>query len=152
MPRISACAAIPAGWTAGSQTRLRRRLPCWRALNRKAAMKTAMAITKIAAVIMRLPNSIHRWISGSPLAPEATRLLAVHLGQSVQPSPDWLSRTAAPGGMMARDATTPASAIRRMATAEGLGRAPDACPARPLSDARHGARPVPAWTGPDTLG
>src|SRR5258708_23975212 len=107
-------------------------------------MKTAMAITKSAGVILRLPNPIHRWISGSPLAPEATRLFAVHLGQSVQPSPDWLSRTAAPVGMMARDATTPARAILRMATGEGLSRTPAACLARPLSDARPCARAVPA--------
>ncbi len=91
---------------------------------------------------MRLPNSIHRWISGSPLAPEATRLLAVHVGQSVQPSPDWLRRTAAPVGMMATDATTPASAILRIATGEGLSSTPAVCLARPPSDARQGARAV----------
>src|SRR6266581_3728014 len=114
-----------------------------------------MAITKITAVTMRLPNSIHRWISGSPLAPEATRLAAVHFGQSVQPRPDWLSRTAAPVGMMASEASTPANAIRRIANGEGQSSGPAHCLARPAqdrdapgSDARSGAEAGCADTGP----
>ena len=90
-------------------------------------MKTAIAITKITAVTSRLPNSTHWWISGSPCSPEATRLLAVHFGQSVQPSPDWLSRTAAPVGMMAREASTPANAILRMASGVGRSSTPAHC-------------------------
>ena len=70
-------------------------------------------------VTNRFPNSTQRWMRGSPVAPLATRLCAVHWGQSGQPSPDWLSRTAAPVRMMNTDASTPASAYRRIAAGEG---------------------------------
>jgi hypothetical protein len=46
-------------------------------------------------------------------------LVAVHLGQSGQPSPDELSRTPAPVITIPADATTPASAIRRIETGDG---------------------------------
>src|SRR5262249_38215704 len=111
-----------------SQTRSRRRLPP--GLNRQAAMNTPMAITKIIVVMRRLPNSTHRWISGLPLAPEATRLAAVHFGPSLQPSPAPLSPTAAPVGMIASDATTPASATLRIASGDGASSGPAHCLAR----------------------
>ncbi len=69
----------------------------------------------------------------------ATRLLRVHCGQSGQPSPESLSRTAAPVAMMTAVETTPASAIRRMAT--GLG-AQTASTAR-----RSAAESVPRGAG-----
>jgi len=53
------------------------------------------------------------------VVPLATMLVAVHLGQSGQPSPDALSRTPAPVTTMAADATTPASASRRIAAGDG---------------------------------
>ena len=59
-------------------------------------------------------------------------LAAVHLGQSVQPSPDWLSRTAAPVGMIASDATTPASATLRIASGDGASSGPAHCLARSI--------------------
>src|SRR5215472_15137508 len=135
-----ACAAIPAGCADASQTRSRRRCPPGR--NRQAAMNTTRATTKITVVTRRLPNSTHRWISGSPVAPDATRLAAVHLGQSVQPSPDWVSLTAAPVGMIASEATTPASASLRIARGDGLSTAADSCLTR--SDQN---RDVPRLTG-----
>jgi len=49
----------------------------------------------------------------------ATMSEALHLGQSGQPSPDELSRTAAPVDMIAVSAMTPASAIRRIDVAVG---------------------------------
>src|SRR5262249_37633391 len=49
----------------------------------------------------------------------ATRLPRVHWGQSGQPSPDLLSRTAAPVTMMTVEEITPASAIRRIETGVG---------------------------------
>jgi hypothetical protein len=56
---------------------------------------------------------------GSPRVGAATRLLRVHCGQSGQPSPDLLSRTAAPVMMMTALEITPASAILRMETGVG---------------------------------
>jgi hypothetical protein len=44
---------------------------------------------------------------------------ALHRGQSGQPRPDELSRTAAPVDMIAVSAMTPASAIRRIDVAVG---------------------------------
>ena len=122
IPPRAAWARIPAGCAEASQTRsLRRPLPSGR--YRQAAMNTATATTKIATVTSRLPNSIQRWMSGSPVAPLATMLVAVHLGQSGQPSPDSLSRTPAPVMMMAADATTPASASRRIEVGDGASTA-----------------------------
>ena len=56
---------------------------------------------------------------GSPRVCAATRLPRVHCGQSGQPSPDLLSRTAAPVTMMTAAEITPASAILRMETGVG---------------------------------
>src|SRR2546429_6652561 len=74
---------------------------------------------------------------GSPRVGAATRLLWVHCGQSGQPSPDLLSRTAAPVTMMTVEEITPASAILRMEagvgsqTAAAQRRATDAPPPPP---------------------
>ncbi len=89
------------------------------------------AITKIATVTSLLPNSIQRWISVSPVAPAAAMLFDVQDGQSGQPRPDWLSRTAAPVAMIPAEASTPARAIRRMAAGEGASRTPAQRRARP---------------------
>ncbi len=51
----------------------RRRPPGGR--NRQAAMKTPMATTKMATVTSRLPNSIQRWMSESPVAPDGGQAL-----------------------------------------------------------------------------
>ena len=119
MPPSTAWTTIAPGWAAASQTRSARRPAARPSRNRQAATLTSTEITKMATVTSRLPNSIHRWISESPVSPPATRLRAVHSGQSGHPSPDWLSRTAAPVSTMAADAATPASAIRRMTAGEG---------------------------------
>ncbi len=78
----------------------------------------------MATVTSRLPNSTQRWISGSPDAPPATRLREVQSGQVVQPSPDWLRRTAAPVSTMAAEASSPASAIRRITAGDGHSSSP----------------------------
>src|SRR5262249_38844989 len=93
--------------------------PGRRGRNRTAAITTATATTVTATVTIRLPNSIQVWNMGSPGVGAATRLLRVHRGQSGQPSPDLLSRTAAPVTMMTTEEITPASAIRRMETGVG---------------------------------
>ena len=67
----------------------------------------------------RLPNSIHVLNSVCPAFLLATMSAALHRGQSGQPSPDELSRTAAPVDMIAVSAMTPASAIRRIDCAVG---------------------------------
>src|SRR5215831_8326428 len=69
-------------------------------------------------------------MSGSPVAPDATMLVAVHLGQSGQPRPDWLSRTPAPVMMIPAEATTPASAIRRIEAGDGASTACANCQAQ----------------------
>jgi len=65
-------------------------------------------------VSSRLPNSIQVLAVVWPAVCVATRLRAVHAGQSGQPSPDWLSRTAPPVTMIPAFATTLASARPRM--------------------------------------
>ena len=87
--------------------------------NRHAVISTSTATTISTPVSIRLVNSIQVWIIGSPRVRAATRLLAVQLGQSGQPSPDALSRTAAPVMMSPALATTPASAMRRIAVTVG---------------------------------
>jgi len=67
-----------------------------------------------------LPNSIHVFTMVWPGVRVAVRLCTVHFGQSGQPSPDSLRRTAAPVTMIPELATTPARARRRKAA--GLGR------------------------------
>src|SRR5581483_10472171 len=60
-----------------------------------------------------------------PAVLAATRLLAVQSGQSGQPSPDLLSRTASPVDMMITLATTAASASRRSDTGVGRSTGPE---------------------------
>ena len=117
MPPSTAWARMPAGWTAASQTRSRRLRPPGR--NRHAATNTTTAISVMATVTMRLPNSIQVWNMGSPAECAATRLPRVHCGQSGQPRPDSLSRTAAPVAMIPAAQITPARAMPRMAAGEG---------------------------------
>jgi hypothetical protein len=66
-----------------------------------------------------LLNSIHVLSRVCPAFLLATMSAVLHLGQSGQPSPDELSRTAAPVDMIAVSAMTPASAIRRIDVAVG---------------------------------
>jgi len=124
-----------------------RPLPVRSSRSRQAATHTSTAIAKIATVTSRLPNSIHRWIRLSPVAPAAPMLVDVQAGQSGQPRPDWLSRTAAPVRMIAADASTPASAIRRMEAGEGARIAPAPRRAR-LRTAGHSGR-LPAGVDTD---
>src|SRR6266436_4388557 len=79
---------------------------------------------------------------GSPRVRAATRLLEVQSGQSGQPRPDALSRTAAPVMMIPAFATTPASATRRIEV--GVGKRKGAVQARTPRRAlvRPGAGPV----------
>src|SRR5262252_4136444 len=120
IPPTTICATTPAGCTAASQIRSgRRRAPGPPGRNRQAAISTATATTVTTTVTILLPNSIQVWNMGSPRVGAATRLLRVHCGQSGQPSPDLLSRTAAPVTMMTVEEITPASAIRRMETGVG---------------------------------
>ena len=83
----------------------------------------------------------------------ATRLLEVQSGQSGQPRPDALSRTAAPVMMIPAFATTPASATRRIEV--GVGKRKGAAQARTPRPAlvRLGAGPVvPGPVVPDLGG
>ena len=61
-----------------------------------------------------LPNSIQVLSSVCPAFLLATMSAVLHCGQSGQPSPDELSRTAAPVDMMTVSAMTAASASRRI--------------------------------------
>ena len=87
---------------------------------------------------------------GCPLVPAATRLREVQSGQSGQPRPEALSRTAAPVMMIPALAATPARATRRMVTSpgveRGLGPARQAAqPGGPGRGAGGAARLVATW-------
>src|SRR5215469_4825131 len=178
MPPRTACPTIPAGCAEASQTRSARRPTLFAELAprrgveggssplgltrsgryRQAATQTITAITKIATVTSRFPNSTQRWTSGSPVAPDATMLAAVHLGQSGQPRPDWLSRTPAPVMMIPAEATTPASAIRRIEAGDGASTAwasrqaqPRAPGARRPALSRATAPWAARWPGTDPM-
>ena len=60
-------------------------------------------------------------------------------GQSGQPRPDWLNRTAAPVRMMSAEVITPASAHRRNASGVGVSSQADAARAQGAWPARGGA-------------
>jgi hypothetical protein len=66
-----------------------------------------------------LLNSIHVLSSVCPAFLLATTSAVLHRGQSGQPSPDALSRTAAPVDMITVSAMTPASASRRIEVGVG---------------------------------
>src|SRR5215470_9933225 len=156
MPPRTAWPTIPAGCAEASQTRSARRRPSGR--YRQAATQTTTAITKIATVTSRFPNSTQRWMSESPVAPDATMLAAVHLGQSGQPRPDWLSRTPAPVMLIPSEATTPASAIRRIEAGDGASTAwasrqaqPRAPGARGPALSRATAPWAARWPGTDPM-
>src|SRR5579863_9289750 len=117
IPPIAACANTPTGWIAASQTRSRRRAPCGR--KRQAATNTRTVMTTNGKFSSRLPNSIQVLSSVCPAFLLATTSAALHRGQSGQPSPDELSRTAAPVDMITVLATTPASARRRIEVVVG---------------------------------
>src|ERR1039458_7237103 len=70
---------------------------------------------------------------GCPLVPAATRLRAVQSGQSGQPRPEALSRTAAPVMMIPALATTPASATRRIDVGVGKMKGAAQAPRRTLA-------------------
>ena len=117
MPPSTAWASTPSGWAAASQTMLRRTARPGR--NRHAVTSTSTATTISTPVSIRLVNSIQVCTIGSPLVCAATRLLVVQVGQSGQPSPEALSRTAAPVMISPALAHTPASAIRRIEVTVG---------------------------------
>ena len=71
----------------------------------------------------------------------------MHWGQSGQPSPDWLSRTAAPVKMMKTEASSAASAYRRMAAGEGATIEPASLRAQPGQPALGAARAPAAGAG-----
>jgi hypothetical protein len=112
MPPTTACRITPPGSVADSQTRSRRRCPPTR--YRHAAMNTRPAIATSGKLSSRLPNSIDVFSRVCPGERAATRLALVHCGQSGQPSPEELSRTAAPVAMMTVLAITPASVRARI--------------------------------------
>ena len=74
---------------------------------------------------------------GSPAECAATRLPRVHCGQSGQPRPDALSRTAAPVAMIPAVQITPVRAMPRIAAGEGSS---TAAAARPASARAPGPR------------
>src|SRR6185437_12605013 len=117
IPPITACATTPSGWAAPSHTRSRRRWPSSR--NRQAAMKISAAMITSGKFSSLLPNSIQVLSRVCPAFLLATTSAALHCGQSGQPSPDALSRTAAPVDMITVSAMTPASASRRIETGVG---------------------------------
>ena len=118
MPPSTACMTTPAaravaephqvGAARGSA------ITAQRAGSRQAATSTATVTAVTTNVSSRLPNSIHVFSIVCPGVWVATRLLAVHCGQSGQPSPDLLSLTAAPVTMIPAFTTTAASASPRM--------------------------------------
>ena len=112
IPPITACATTPSGWAAASHTRSRRRFPSGR--YRQAAMKIRPAMMTSGKFSSRLLNSIQVLSSVCPAFLLATMSAALHCGQSGQPSPDALSRTAAPVDMITVSAMIPASASRRI--------------------------------------
>ena len=68
----------------------------------------------IAPEKMRLSCSIAAWCVDT-----STTLVALHAGQSAQPRPEFVSRTAAPLTMIATSSTTFTSASRRKAAEDG---------------------------------
>src|ERR1700744_1333641 len=88
-------------------------------------MKVRPAMATSGKFSSRLPNSIQVFSVVCPTVFAATRLLAVQSGQSGQPSPDLLSRTASPVDMMITLATTAASANRRSDTRDGCSTGPE---------------------------
>src|ERR1700759_3378529 len=88
-------------------------------------MKVSPAMTTSGKFSSRLPNSIQVFSVVCPAVFAATRLLAVQSGQSGQPRPDLLSRTASPGGMMITLATTEASASPRSEPVVGRSTGPE---------------------------
>ncbi len=88
-------------------------------------MKASPAIATSGKFSSRLPNSIQVFSVVCPAVLAATRLLAVQSGQSGQPRPDLLSRTASPVDMMITLATTAASASRRSDTRVGCSTGPE---------------------------
>ena len=83
-------------------------------------MNVSVAIAASGKVSSRLPNSIAVFSEVCPAECAATTLVAVHRGQSGQPSPEELSRTAAPVQTRTAFAITEASASPR--TESGVGR------------------------------
>jgi hypothetical protein len=77
-------------------------------------MNTMTVIATSGKLSSLLLNSIQVLSSVCPAFLLATTSAALHRGQSGQPSPDELSRTAAPVDMITVSAMTPASAIRRI--------------------------------------
>ena len=117
IPPITACATTPSGWAAASHTRSRRRFPSGRYC--QAAMKIRPAMMTSGKFSSRLLNSIQVLSSVWSAFLLATMSAALHCGQSGQPSPDALSRTAAPVDMITVSAMTPASARRRIEVGVG---------------------------------
>ena len=58
------------------------------------------------------------------MASAAPSVWAVQFGQSGQPRPDWLSRTAAPVRMISAEVTTPARAQRLSTAGDGASKSP----------------------------
>src|ERR1700759_3557326 len=88
-------------------------------------MNTSPAMTTSGKFSSRLPNSIQVFSVVWPVVVAATRLLAVQSGQSGQPRPDLLSRTASPVDMMITLATTAASASWRSDPRVGRSTGPE---------------------------
>ncbi len=82
-------------------------------------MKISAAMMTSGKFSSLLPNSIQVLSRVCPAFLLATTSAALHCGQSGQPSPDALSRTAAPVDMITVSAMTPASASRRIETGVG---------------------------------
>src|ERR1700751_800723 len=97
----------------------------------------------------RLPNSIQVLNSVCSAFLLATTSAAEHLGQSGQPRPDDLGRTAAPVDIIAATAMPPARAIRRIDVAVGAstGRANLEVSRRDLQERKRSAAGKPLMAG-----
>ena len=104
-PPTTTSASRPATRPTDSHVRSRRR-----GVLRSAASNAPSEARVTAALIKRFPNSIQAWYCRG-----ATTLVRVHAGQSGQPSPEPVRRTAAPENMVSASAHTAMAATTRKA-------------------------------------
>src|SRR5690349_12118902 len=103
-------------------------------------MKISAAMMTSGKFSSLLPNSIQVLSRVCPAFLLATTSAVLHCGQSGQPSPDALSRTAAPVDMITVSAMTPASASRRIETGVGASTSAAEATARGTRRTREQAR------------
>ena len=111
-PPSTTSAKMPATRPEASTTRSRRR-----GRRLMAARTTSTMATVMATLTRRLPNSTQAWNWSG-----ATTLVEVHAGQSLQPRPEPVSRTAPPLTMATASATTEIAALRLAEPGASSGR------------------------------